>query len=430
MLAQEEKVRDGIVQKSLSFLESLLAEYHPRNLAVRFWDGTTWDTEPGVPGRFTLVLNHPGALKKMFWPPGELTLANAYIHNDFDIEGDFEGAFPLGDYLTERHWNLHDIRYLAGIFQIPSVQLLHSGRGAAHLNGRPHSKNRDRQAVTYHYDVSNDFYRLWLDRRMVYSCAYFGSPDDDLDTAQERKLDYICRKLRLQPGERLLDIGCGWGGLLIHAASRYGVQACGITLSKSQAELATDRIREAGLTDRCRLEIADYRDVEDREAYDKLVSVGMFEHVGASKLAEYFKRAWRILKKGGIFLNHGIAYGPNVQDQNQSQFIKKYVFPDGELLQLPETLKVSEEAGFEIRDVESLREHYVQTLRHWVRRLEANYERALRVTDEVTCRIWRLYMSGAAHYFYTGRLNVYQSLLVKANQGLSGLPLTRADLYC
>ncbi|HTZ40248.1 MAG TPA: cyclopropane-fatty-acyl-phospholipid synthase family protein [Syntrophales bacterium] len=429
MSTQQATAGDRIVKQTLSLVEQIFGLYRPRNFAVRLWDGTTWGPEPGQPARFTMVLRHSDSLRNMFWPPGELTLAEAFVHGDFDIEGDLEAAFSLGDYLDRRDSRIKDIRLLTGVLRLPSAPACRAARAAALLRGTPHSKERDRRAVTYHYDVSNDFYRLWLDRNMVYSCAYFTSPDDDIDTAQERKLDYTCRKMRLRPGDCLLDIGCGWGALILHAAKRYGVQARGITLSAPQAELAGEHIRDAGMTGSCRADVADYRDLDERETYDRVVSVGMVEHVGASKLPEYFQRAWRLLKPGGIFLNHGIAYGPNVQEQNQCLFLQKYVFPDGELVPVTATLKIAEEAGFEIRDVESLREHYALTLRQWVGRLEKNYDRALRTVGEFTARVWRLYMSGAAHYFTTGRLNVYQALLVKPSGDVSGLPLTRCDLY-
>jgi len=238
--------------------------------------------------------------------------------------------------------------------------------------------------VTYHYDVSNDFYALWLDQRMVYSCAYFQHRNADLESAQENKLDYICRKLRLHPGQRLLDIGCGWGGLVIYAAQHYGVEALGITLSRPQADLASARIAEAGLSERCRVIVRDYREVDEPGSVDALVSVGMFEHVGMALLPEYFARAWRLLKPGGVFLNHGIASCPTVKPLRGRTFSNTYVFPDGELEPINVTLHAAEEAGFEVRDVESLREHYNLTLRHWVQRLKAHHEQALQYMDEPT----------------------------------------------
>jgi cyclopropane-fatty-acyl-phospholipid synthase len=311
---------------------------------------------------------------------------------------------------------------------LPANNRAHKNRRPANFSGSLHSRERDRQAISYHYDLPAEFYALWLDQRMVYSCAYFATPEEDLDSAQERKLDYICRKLRLCRGERLLDIGCGWGGLIMRAAAHYGVEAVGITLSAPQAELARQRLRESGLSDRCRVEVSDYRDIEHGQLYDKIVSVGMFEHVGEAFLPEYFNRAYELLRPGGVFLNHGIAYSATYHRRGPS-FSERYVFPDGEMVPINTTIRAAELSGFEVRDIESLREHYELTLHHWVRRLEAHAEQARGISDDTTYRIWRLYMAGSAHGFRTGRLNVYQTLLVKPRQGGSGLPLTREDWY-
>ncbi len=418
------------VQTTISLLQDLLGGDQPYNFAVRLWDGTVWEPQPGQPTRFTLLLQHAGALRSMFLPPNDLTLGEAYIYNDFDIEGDIEAVFPLAEQFMNGQWGkMEQVRFGKRLLSLPKVAQQRPGDAAAKLRGARHSKERDRQAVTYHYDRSNDFYALWLDRRMVYSCAYFATPDDDIDTAQERKLDYICRKLRLQPGERLLDIGCGWGGLVIYAAQHYGVEAYGITLSQPQAELAQQRIAEAGLSDRCRVEVRDYRDVNAEHTFDKIVSVGMFEHVGEALLPTYFKQAWGLLRPGGAFLNHGIASGSTLQGQQGPSFVSTYVFPDGELVPISTTLRVAETSGFEVRDVESLREHYALKLRHWVHRLEARAEEARRLTSEVVYRIWRLYMAASIYSFQTGSNNIYQTLLVKPVAGKSGLPLTRADWY-
>jgi cyclopropane-fatty-acyl-phospholipid synthase len=289
-----------------------------------------------------------------------------------------------------------------------------------------HSRERDRQAISYHYDYPVEFYKLWLDPRMVYSCAYFAAPDEELATAQERKLDLICRKLQLRRGDRFLDIGCGWGGLIMHAAAQYGVHATGITTSLPQVEWARESARQAGLADRCRVELCDYRDLEADRPYDKIASVGMFEHVGQALLSEYFRRAWQLLLPGGLFLNHGIARSATYRRIGPS-FTDKYVFPDGELLPINDTLRTAETSGFEVRDVENLREHYVFTLRNWVHALEAHLVEACRVTDEATCRTWRIYMYGAARRFATGQLNVFQTLLSKSSGGQSGLPLIRGQ---
>ena len=312
---------------------------------------------------------------------------------------------------------------------MPVNNRAHENRRPTNFSGSVHSRDRDRQAISYHYDLPVDFYALWLDRRMVYSCAYFATPEEDLDSAQEHKLDYICKKLRLRRGERLLDIGCGWGGLIMHAAAHYGVQSVGITLSAPQAELARQRLRESGLNHRCRVEVSDYRDIEHGQRYDKIVSVGMFEHVGEALLPEYFSRAYQLLRPGGAFLNHGIAYSATYHRHGPS-FSDRYVFPDSDLVPINTTIRAAELSGFEVRDVESLREHYALTLHNWVHRLETHAEEARRITDDTTYRIWRLYMAGAAHRFRSGRMNVYQTLLAKPLLGESGLPLAREDWYC
>lgn len=409
------------------FLNALLGDYPRRDFQVRLWDGTIWgaETQP----RFTLVLRHPGALRALFFSPNELTLGEAYIYNNLDLEGDIEAAFDLADYLLDQRRSLGKRLDLARRLQNWSADIrVPTNRQLANFRGRVHSRNRDRQVIHYHYDLPTEFYALWLDRHMVYSCAYFATPEEDLDTAQVHKLDYICRKVRLCPGDCLLDIGCGWGGLVMHAAAHYGVQAVGLTLSVPQAEVARQGLREAGLTDRCRVEVSDYRDIDHGHQYDKIVSVGMFEHVGEEHLLEYFRWAWNQLRPGGVFLNHGIAYSATHHRRGPS-FTDRYVFPDSGLVPISTSLRAAELSGFEVRDVESLREHYALTLHHWVARLEAHAEDARRVTDDTTYRIWRLYMAGAAHSFRSGRLNIYQTLLAKPLNGQSGLPFTRKDWY-
>jgi len=364
----------------------------------------------------------------MLFGANELTLGEAFIHDDFDVEGALESAFDFGDYLVAHELELTEKLRLAGLL----LRLPHNGRQgeplAPHLVGSPHSKQRDRQAVTYHYNLSNDFYALWLDRRLVYSCAYFETGSEDIDAAQAKKLDYICRKLRLCPGERLLDVGCGWGGLILYAAQNFGVMARGITLSQPQAELARARIAEAGLGDRCQVEVRDYRDLGESPGFDKIVSVGMFEHVGESRLPEYFHKAWKLLRAGGVFLNHGIATSATYRRKGPS-FMDKYIFPDSGLVPLGTTVRAAESCGFEVRDIESLREHYARTLRHWLGRLETRREDAKRIAGETLYRAWRIYMAGCAHAFATGRINVYQVLFSKPDNGNAHLPLTRADWY-
>ena len=423
------KGTDEVAQTTLRFLHELLASYHPRDFAVELWDGTEWGPEKGQFRRFTWKIRDPQGLRTLMRARREISLAEAYIYQEFEIDGDLQAVFPLAEYLTGRSWSFRERlrlgRLLAGVGSRPS----HPSDARPQFAGRPHSTRRDRETAVYHYDVSNDFYALWLDRSMSYSCAYFQTPDDDLNTAQAQKLDYICRKLRLRPGERLLDIGCGWGGLVIHAARKYGVWAGGITVSPRQVEFAERRIQQEGLSDQCDVRLLDYRELEECCVYDKVASVGMVEHVGESKLHEYFARVFRLLRPGGIFLNHGIGRAGNRPAPERPTFTDVYVFPDGELVPIATMLGAAEEVGFEVRDVENLREHYALTLSHWLRRLEANAAKARELVDEVKYRIWRLYLAGSAHYFRTAKLDLYQTLLVKTNYGNSGLPLRRADWY-
>lgn len=418
-------------QQTVKLTLRLLGELfsgHSDHFGVRLWDGTIWpDTQPKSA---TLVLNHPGALRAMLLPGTEIALGEAYLYNDVDVEGDFLAVFEWANDLAiyTSDWK-NKLSMARDLMRLPNqMNPRVSRRGPAKLNGKRHSLDRDRQAVAYHYNVSNDFYALFLGQRMVYTCAYFRTPQDSLDQAQEQKLEHICRKLRLKPGQRLLDIGCGWGGLVLYAAEKYGVDATGVTLSRPQVELANQRIAAAGLGERCRVQLRDYREVN--ESYDVLVSVGMFEQVGEDQLPVYFKHANQILRPGGVFLNHGIARRVSEPTWDPQAFSDAYVFPDGELSPISHTLRVAEESGFEVRDVESLREHYIQTLTHWAAGLENRHVDALNHVDEPTYRVWRAYLTASKFGFLSGRLNLCQSLLFKpAGFGPSGLPLTREDWY-
>jgi cyclopropane-fatty-acyl-phospholipid synthase len=435
--AQDPRVRVG---RSLFF--DLFGPPPQRNFTVRYWDGSVEGPDTDGHSRFTVVLKRPGSLRRMFLPPSEVAIGEAYLRDDFDIEGSVEDVTRLGESVGARVSSPRMLLSLAQrLFQLPAddAGYAEDSRGASHLAGSRHSRRRDAAAVRYHYDVGNEFYALWLDARMVYSCAYFPTGAESLDAAQEAKLEHICRKLRLKPGERLLDIGCGWGGLLRYAAGHYGVEALGVTLSEPQAELARRRIAEAGLGDRCRIEVRDYRDLAPEVPFDKVVSVGMFEHVGRAQLPTYFATAYRLTRPGGLFLNHGIAAADTSAERHQwlmqaiwrpGAFIQRYVFPDGELIPPAEAIAFAEHVGWETRDVENLREHYALTLRHWVRRLEQHHAEATKITSEATYRVWRLYMSGSARSFADGRLHLIQALYSKPGpSGFSELPLTRADLY-
>ncbi len=423
---------DPAAERALRFFEILFRRYHPRDFTLRLWDGTTWPAETPAP-RFTWTIRRPGAVRRMFrdWST-DAHLGESYVYGDFDVGGQLEAAFGTADWLLRGGVSAVDrVRLANALRRLPAGD---DGRDAPHVHaasprGRLHSRGRDREGIAFHYDRSNDFFALWLDRRMVYSCAYFERETDDLDTAQERKLDLVCRKLRLRPGERLLDIGCGWGGLVLHAAERWGADALGITVSEAQAGWARRRAAERGLADRCRIAVCDYRDAPEDRPFDKLASVGMVEHVGEEMLPRYFAKAFSLLRPGGAFLNHGIVWRAREERLSGETFDTRFVFPDGRLTTLHAVVRAAEEAGFEVRDAESLREHYAITLRRWVRRLEARRQDALRFVDEPTYRIWRLYMAGAAHAFAVGRLNVVQLLLVKPDDGRSRVPLTRADWY-
>ena len=407
-------------------LRELLQDYGSRDFAIELWDGSRWEPDPGNFCRFEWKINSPGVLRSMLRSDRQVALGGAFIYGDFDIIGDILAIFPVAEYLSERQLSTAQKLKLGPLLlSLPST----AKSPSVGLHGGMHSRARDRQAVRFHYDVSNEFYQLWLDSRMVYSCAYFQSADDSVETAQEQKLDYICRKLRLRPGERLLDIGCGWGGLIMHAARNYGVHAAGITLSEQQLALAQQRIADAGLSSNCEVHLLDYRDAIRLGTFDKLVSVGMVEHVGEDQLPSYFSSALQLLDPGGTFLNHGIARAGNRRRPKDPTFTDVYVFPDSDLVPISTTIRAAEASGFEVRDVENLREHYHLTLMQWLRRLETHEDAAKKLVDEVKYRTWRLYLAGSAYYFRTGKLDLYQTLLVKRGNGPSGLPLTRKDWY-
>ena len=395
-------------------IEKRIAELRGRGevpLAIELWNGKRY----ALAERTSITLRVPAARALRYLQEPDLaTLGEAYVEGHIDVDGPIDEALRAAEAIA-RTWG----RPSRGR-KIPFIVNLHSRR-------------RDAAAIRYHYDVSNEFYALWLDPRMVYSCAYFRSGDEDLATAQEQKLDHVCRKLRLQPGDRFLDIGCGWGALVMWAAERYGVQATGITLSENQHALANERIRAAGLADRCRVLLQDYRDVPGEGVYDKISSIGMFEHVGLKNLALYFGAIHRLLCDGGIALNHGLT---SVDTESRTvglgagDFVEKYVFPHGELPHVSLLLMEMSAAGLETMDVETLRLHYARTLALWSGRLEANRERARELAGEKRLRIWRVYLAGCAHAFERRWVTVHQVLAVKtAEPAGNPLPWSRDYMY-
>ncbi len=417
---------DPNVRFAAAALRTLFRDAYGDRFAVGFWDGSRM---PGTNGAaFTLQVNSPGALRAAFRPPVDLNAGRAFSAGWIECEGDVEAAV---DELLRAAQGLRRsdaIRLALVLRRLPNVAL--PNLREARIGGKRHSLARDRAAIGFHYDQPVAFYRAFLDPQLVYSCAYFDDGIEDLASAQQAKIRHTLRKLRLQPGERLLDIGCGWGAMVIAAASEFRAQALGVTLSKRQYEEGNRRIQEAGLNERARVELRDYRQLGDLQ-FDKIVSVGMFEHVGREKLPQYFGAAAKALRPGGLFLNHGIASeAPAGSDGKAGGFIGRFIFPDGELVSIADALGFAQGAGFEVRDVENLREHYTRTLRAWVANLEANRSDAIAASGEQSYRAWRLYMAGSAQGFRTRRLAVYQTLLAKPMpRGDVALPMTRRDLY-
>ncbi|MFF5472841.1 class I SAM-dependent methyltransferase [Streptomyces achromogenes] len=418
-------------QRLRSLAEQVLGA--PLPVRLRAWDGS----QAGPPDAPALVVRNRRALRRMLFKPGELGLARAWVSGDLDVEGDL---YTVLDVMAGLVWERgEDARTLRQAVRDPAVRA--AARDLLKLAGPPipptppreetrrprrhlHTRRTDKRAISHHYDVGNDFYEIVLGPSMVYSCAYW-EEDGTLETAQRDKLELVCSKLGLKEGQRLLDVGCGWGSMAIHAAREHGVSVVGVTLSQEQAAYARKRVADAGLTDRVEIRVQDYRDVVDGP-YDAISSIGMAEHVGAERYLEYARQLYALLRPGGRLLNHQIGRRPQRDESayEVDEFIDAYVFPDGELAPIGTTVTQLERAGFEVRDVESIREHYARTLRRWVANLEDDWDRAVRLTSFGRARVWLLYMAASALAFERNRIGVNQVLAIRTPEsGASGLPL-------
>ncbi len=403
-----------MLEKQLSKYLGQLRERSPIPLRIRLWNGTPVDL--GDEPKVTVSLRDMAAARRLINPSLD-SLGTAFVEGELDIEGNIRDVIAVATALAD------DADDRRGLGSLPDWLA-------------KHTRSTDKKAIEYHYDVSNDFYSRWLDPAMVYSCAYFPRGDESLAEAQQAKLDHVCRKLRLRPGMKLLDIGCGWGAMAIHAARHYGARVLGVTLSKNQFELARVRVLEAGLQDAVEIQLTDYRDIPGSEVYDRISSIGMLEHVGLKNLPEYFGIVHRLLKPGGLTLQHGIT-SADVDDRSvglgAGDFIARYVFPDGELPHVSRAIADISRTGLELADAESLRRHYARTLGLWSDALEAQLPELTKLAGDRRMRIWRVYLAGCAHAFAQGWVNIYQLLAARPTSGPGGLeidlPMSRADLY-
>lgn len=416
---------------------------HDLPFRVEAYDGSVAGPGPSAAGAdLTLKILRRDAITRVLTAPGELGLSRAYVAGDLDIEGDLDALFrlsipPLGQLLRPER-----VRELLSVVGASTLKPLPAPNIEAHPKGLLHSRRRDRQAVTHHYDVSNRFYEMVLGPSMTYSCAVFRHDDDSLETAQRRKVDLVARKLNLSPSTRLLDVGCGWGAMAIHAATTYGASVVGVTLSEPQQRYATEQARLAGVAHLVEFRVQDYRDVSDGP-FDAISSIGMSEHVGRRALGAYSQHLFDLLRPGGRFLNHAIgrpvsfnpdprptrrgelvrqteiAWGLRGPSKIGSPFMERYVFPDGELHEVGVLVSHFQAHGFEVRHLESLREHYARTLRFWVDNLAKRFDEAVEEVGLERARVWRLYMAGSAVGFERHHLEIHQVLSVKPDAGRS-----------
>ncbi|BDB25089.1 cyclopropane-fatty-acyl-phospholipid synthase [Cupriavidus sp. TA19] len=380
-------------------------------VCLRLWNGTEYALGHFDKPQVTMTVREAAALPLLLSPSLD-NLGEAYVQGKIDFDGRLADIIKVG-------------------YGLSSAATRRAGGALAKVAQHfSHTKQEDRESIQYHYDVSNDFYKLWLDPGMVYSCAYFENGDEDLATAQLKKIDHILTKIRLQPGQTLLDIGCGWGALVLRAAQKYGARCVGITLSQNQFDLATERVRAAGLSERIEIRLQDYRDTSG--TFDRITSVGMFEHVGKDNLPGYFRRMCELLADDGYAMNHGITSPDPDNGQTPmdgAEFMGRYVFPQGELPHIGLVLKTLEQGGLEAFDVELLRRHYAQTLRHWADNFEANGETIRDMVGEKKYRIWRVYLAGCSHAFETDKMSIYQVVCHKARMSASTVPWSRRYIY-
>jgi len=379
-------------------------------LRLELWNGQRFDFGSYAAPEVTVRVPHVSSLTYLL-TPSLANLGEAYVEGKIEVEGKIKEIIAVGNALAAN-------------------TLKADGKFSRITRTFRHNKEKDAEAIRYHYDVSNDFYKLWLDQNMVYSCAYFENGDEDLATAQLKKIDHILTKIQVQPGQTLLDIGCGWGALVLRAAQKFGAKCVGITLSENQYALARERVAQAGLEDQIEIRLQDYRDITG--SFDRITSVGMFEHVGLNNLPMYFSRIRSLLADDGVAMNHGIT--TTDIDKGESpygggEFIDKYVFPHGELPHIGLVLKTMQEGGLEVFDVENLRRHYAKTCGIWADNLEAHAEEVRKTVDDRRFRIWRIYLAGSSYGFERDWVSLYQVVCRKAGRSASTLPWSRDYIY-
>lgn len=402
-----------ILQKKLEHWANTIRKQKHIPLRMELWNGQQINFSDGDPKVIIRVPHIPTF--PLLFSPSIANIGSAYVEQKIEVDGELHDIINVGNALITDE---------SGSTITLADKLKRVFRQAKH------SKEKSRAAIQYHYDVSNDFYQLWLDKNMVYSCAYFEQGDEDLDSAQLKKIDHIFKKIQLRPGHTLLDIGCGWGALVIRAAQIFGANCVGITLSKKQEELARQRVFEAGLNDKIEIRLQDYRDVDAPNRFDRITSVGMFEHVGIDNLPNYFSTIRSLLADGGMAMNHGITT-TNIHNKEtpHGEFIENYVFPNGQLPHLSTVLRTMQEGGLEALDIENLRRHYAQTCYLWSNNFEAHTNEIKKIAGEKRYRIWRIYLAGCAYAFRQDWLSLYQVVCVKSGQNSAQLPWSRRYMY-